>query len=121
MEKYQTNFKVATMWCNNSYVLCNNLPNIDPTIWNNIVSIPEWFKEEDESDEEEFPEVMQYFITDCSQRDVEYLSETFGLLFTYSELLDCYILLVTHWGTGWDYVYWETTNKIAERKLGESK
>ena len=47
---------------------------------------------------------MQWFITDCSQSDVEYLEKSFNLLFTYSELLDKYILCVDHWGTSWDYV-----------------
>jgi hypothetical protein len=27
-----------------------------------------------------------------------------GLLFTYSDLLDCDVLCVDHWGTSWDYV-----------------
>lgn len=66
-------------------------------------------------------EIYQWYITDCSKWDMEYLRDTFGLLFTYSDMLDCYILCVTHFGTGWDYVDWHTTNPNAECKCGEKK
>lgn len=52
---------------------------------------------------------------------LEYLEKTFGLLFTYSDLLDKYILCVDHFGTSWDYVEWTTTNELAKRELGEKK
>jgi hypothetical protein len=32
------------------------------------------------------------------------MKKTFDLKYTYSDMLDCYILCVTHWGTSWDYV-----------------
>lgn len=60
-------------------------------------------------------------LQDCTDDDVEYLEQTFGLLFTYSDLLDKYILCVDHFGTSWDYVEWTTTNKLAKRELGEKK
>ena len=107
--KYKTNYRVAVEWCNNSYVMCNRIPEIDGSIYDNMR-----FSLEDE-------EIYQWFITDCCDSDVNYLEETFGLLFTYSELLDCYVLCVNHWGTAWDYVYWTTSNKYAERELGEPK
>lgn len=75
----------------NSYVLCNNVPEIDPSIWENV-----YF------DFDEAGEIMQYYITDCSAEDVKYLSSWFNLLFVYSEVLDCFILCVDHWGTAWN-------------------
>lgn len=60
-------------------------------------------------------------LQDCTDDDVEYLEQTFGLLFTYSDLLDKYILCVDHFGTSWDYVEWTTTNELAKRELGEKK
>ena len=72
-------------------------------------------------DGEDRVEIYQWYITDCSKWDVEYLIKTFGLLFTYSDLLDCYILCATHFGTGWDYVDWYTTNSNAKRECGEKK
>lgn len=149
---YHTNFSVAVSWCNNALVLCNNLPEIDESIWDNMEPIIDIRNEDDDEDSEkdgcericpecgaqmeqdglnwvcpeceeteEFPEIFQWYITDCSKWDVEYLRKTFGLLFTYSNLLDCYILCVTHWGTGWDYVDWITTNHNAERECGQKK
>ncbi len=148
---YHTNFSVAVSWCNNDIVLCNKLPEIDPSIWENFEPLVnlEYEPEYDEDGEEIKPkceecgtelqqdgpnwicpncgecedpvEIYQWYITDCSQGDVRYLSEAFGLIFTYSDLLDCYVLCVTHYGTAWDHVDWVTTNPNAERKLGEKK
>ena len=160
---YQTNYRVAVEWLNNDMVLCNKLPEIDPSLWANMLpaiditasseapdECPEcgamkihlyidddgdeteewecencghiWNPDEENDDDDIYePEIFQWLITDCSESDVKYLRETFGLQFTYSNLLDRYILCVTHWGTGWDYVGWTTTNPNAERKLGERK
>lgn len=114
-KKYPTNYRVATKWLNNSLIMCNHIAQIDETVIYNMR-----FSLEDE-ETGEYIEIYQWFITDCSDSDVEYLEETFGLLFTYSELLECYILCVDHYGTAWDYVYCETTNEYAQRELGQSK
>jgi hypothetical protein len=74
-----------------------------------------------EDDEGNIRDIYQWYLTDCSESDVEYLEKTFGLLFTYSDNLDLYILCVDHFGTSWDYVYCETSNEYAARQLGESK
>lgn len=79
---------------NNSFILCNNVPELDPTIWDNLET-----SLEDENGE--YKDIYQYYISDCSRCDVEYLSKWYGLLFAYSEVLDCYILLVDHFGTAW--------------------
>lgn len=161
---YHTNFSVAVNWCNNALVMCNNLPEIDSSVWDNMMPVhsvgeddeehyecPEcgeeiqihacidsdgdetgeyecevcghiWDPDDVEPEMSNVPdEIFQWFITDCSKFDVNYLREHFGLLFTYSNLLDCYILCITHYGTAWDYVDWETDNPNAERKLGEKK
>lgn len=115
---YATNYYIATHWLHNSLILCNEIPNVDPSIWDNMrFSI----YEEDEDGYENEVEIYQYFLTNCSEDDVEYLEKHFGLHFTYSELLDLYVLCVTHWGTSWDYVYWEADFPQAERELGEKK
>lgn len=110
--KYGTNYRVAVKWCGNSYVVCNNIAEIDPTIWDNMR-----FGLEDEDGN--CIEIYQWFISDASEGDVRYLESAFGLKFTYSELLDCFILCVDHYGTSWDYVYCETSNEYAKRELGE--
>jgi hypothetical protein len=110
--KYGTNYRVAVKWCNNSYVMCNNIPEIDPSIWDYMR-----FGLVDEDGN--CIEIYQWFISDASEGDVRYLESAFGLKFTYSELLDCFILCVDHYGTPWDYVYCETSNEYAKRELGE--
>lgn len=115
MKTYKTNYSVAVNWCNNALILCDNIVEIDPSIYNNMRF--ELFDEEDGTQKD----IYQWFITDCTDDDVEYLEQTFGLLFTYSDLLDKYILCVDHLGTSWDYVEWETTNELAKRELGEKK
>lgn len=92
-----TTYKEAVNWLHNSFVLCNNIQDIDQSIYDNIRF--NYFDEDDEP-----MEIFQWYITDCSQSDVEYLEKYFSLKFTYSDMLDCYILCVTHWGTSWDYV-----------------
>lgn len=120
---YHTTYLVAANWCHNHRVLCNNLPKIDQSVWDNMPTPPNIDADEDDEDDfyDDMPEIFQWFITDCSKSDADYLTETFGLLFTYSNLLNCYVLCVTHYGTSWDYVDWSTTNPNAERKCGESK
>lgn len=148
---YHTNYSVAVNWRHNALVLCNNIPNIDDSVWDNFEPVndlgyePEYDEDGNEINpkcpecgaemEQRGPnmvcsecdygddqvEIYQWYITDCSKWDMEYLRDTFGLLFTYSDMLDCYILCVTHFGTGWDYVDWYTTNPNAECKCGEKK
>ena len=99
-----TDYKTAVHWCHNALIMCNNIPQIDPTVIDNARFA--WYDEETETE----AEVFQWFITDCTQWDVEYLEEHFpGLLFTYSDLLDCFILCVDHFGTAWEGVRIETT------------
>lgn len=61
---------------------------------------------EEQAEYEENGEFYQYFIIDINKWDLEYLQEcgqkTLQIL--YSELLDCYVLAVGHFGTSWDYV-----------------
>jgi len=100
--EYSTNYSIAVHWLHNNYILCNQIIKVDP-----------YFECPDE-------EIFQYFLTDASKEDVEYLERHFGLTFGYSDLLDLYVLCVDHFGTSWDYVYWTTDLKWAEAELGEN-
>lgn len=99
-----TNYAVATKWCNNSFVLCNNIAEIDNSVYDNARF--EWVDEDGKE-----TSVFQWYITNCSKRDVDFLSKSFGLLFTYSSLLGCHILCVDHCGTAWGNVSCEILNK----------
>lgn len=97
-EKFFTTYKEAVHWLHNNFVLCNNIPGVDESVWDNA-RFPLY---DDESETE--TDIFQWFITDASESDVEYLEKNFGLLFTYSNKLGCFVLCVDHWGTSWDYV-----------------
>lgn len=97
-ETFYTTYSEAVNWLHNDFVLCNNIVNVDETIYENMR-----FSDYDEENDS-YTEIYQWFISDCNQSDVEYLEKNFGLLFTYSDKLDCFILCVNHFGTSWDYV-----------------
>ena len=90
--KYTT-YQIATKWLDMSLVLCNNICEIDDNIYNNMRF--EWDESED---------IYQWFLTDLTESSVEWLEENFDLKFTYSELLDCFVLCVDHFGTRWSSV-----------------
>ncbi len=125
-KKFRTNYQVATNWLNNALILCNNIIEIDNSVyenqrfslWVNWETGEECDADDDKARERE---IYQWYLTDCSEGDVEFLEEHFGLLFTYSDLLDMYVLCVDHFGTGWDHVEWDTDLENAARKLGEKK
>lgn len=82
MKTYKTNYSVAVNWCNNALILCNNITEIDPSIYDNMRF--ELFDEED-----------------GTQRDI-FIS---GLLqiapmtmwSTWSKHSDCFSLIQTFW------------------------
>lgn len=102
MVKYTT-YRIATHWCHNSYILCNNIIEKDFSVLENA-----------RFDMEDAGEIFQWYITDASQSDVEYLEKHFNLLFTYSDMLDCFILCVNHYGTSWDYVACDVSDELAD-------
>lgn len=111
---FRTTYAVAVNWLNSALVMCNHIWEIDTTVAENIrFSIY--------SEDGEIFEIYQSFITDCSLTDVEFLEEHFGLKFTYSELLECFILCVDHYGTAWDYVMIDTDLEQASCEPGTDK
>lgn len=111
-----TDYFTAVHWCNNNFILCNNIANIDDSIYEN-----ERFDFYDE-ETDTHKEIYQYYITDCSESDVEFLEEHFpDLLFTYSDMLECFILCVDHFGTMWKGVPTETTLEYAAERSNLGK
>lgn len=100
----ETTYLTAVNWLNNSRILCNDICRIDETFWDNC-----------RFNLEEGDEIFQFFLTNCSQSDVEFLEQHFGLLFAYSELLDLYVLCVNHYGTHWDSVPCYTDIEMAAK------
>lgn len=98
--KGYTDYRTAAHWLSDALILCNNISEIDGTIWDNLR-----FDLEDE--EGNFIDIYQWFLTDLSETDVEYMEATFGLKYTYSDKLDLFILCVDHFGTAWSGVLCE--------------
>ena len=98
-ETFYTTYRTAVHWLHNDFVLCNNIADVDTSVLDNMRF--DYYDEENDS----YTEIFQYYITDASSDDVKYLEKHFGLLFSYSDMLECYILCVDHWGTSWDYVH----------------
>ena len=73
-------------------VLCNNITEIDNSIWDNM----------GEFDDDDL-EMYQYYLCDLSSYERETLKE-YGILLSYSDMLDLDVLCVEHYGTSWDYV-----------------
>lgn len=109
-----TNYAAAVNWLSKGLVMCNKLPEIDASIWDNM------HKSLEDEETGEYTEIYQWFVTSWSEWDVEWLEKTFpDLIISYSDLLDCYVLCVDHVGTGWDYVMITCTNPVCERGEGE--
>lgn len=96
--KVYISYRNAVKYFNNDFVLCNNILEIDDSIFcSDYNIINDGFYDSDN-------EIFQYFICSCTESDAKYLNEFFGIQFLFSEKLDCYILPVFHYGTSWDYV-----------------
>lgn len=95
---FYTTYKEAVNWLHNNLIMQNNICEIDNEVYDYMRF--DTYNEDDRT----YTEIFQWFLTDCSKDDVEYLERYFGLLFTYSPLLDKYILCVDNLGTSWDYV-----------------
>lgn len=77
-------------------VLCNNIPEVDCSVYDNMQN---GYDEE----EDEFAEIYQWYLCNISEYDKEQLLDM-GIILSYSDMLDCDVLCVDHWGTSWDYV-----------------
>lgn len=91
-------------------VMCNNITKLFYTDINGVYSEPQKEIGEDYNTEnDEYIDVYQYFIVDFSNWTYDFMKkyqEQLGSEFIlyYIDELDMYILGVTHFGTGWDYV-----------------
>lgn len=81
-------------------VLCNNITEVDDEIWDNV---DESNLIDENGDEINDLEIYQYYLCNVGEWQKEQLKGT-GVILSYSNVLDCDVLMVQHWGTSWDYV-----------------
>lgn len=67
--------------------------------------------EELEEEQDEQPEIFQYYIVDDNGARI---LEEFGEIVFYNSELDMYVWGVTHWGTSWDYVLTDIPCEVDE-------
>ena len=111
---YQTTYSVAASWSGCTTILCNEIAYLDEDLMLNTIGY------ECNEDTDEYPEIYQYYITNCSDDLCEFLNEHFGLMFAYSQMLGLWVLLVDHCGTAWRYVQIDTDLPDAAAPLGQS-
>lgn len=73
-------------------VFCNEIAKLDDSIFYNV---NENYCEE--------TEIYQYYLCNLSEYEQEQLTNC-GIILSYSDMLDCDVLMVEHFGTSWDYV-----------------
>ena len=81
-------------------VLCNNITDVDDEIWDNVDASDLMDEDGDEIND---LEIYQYYLCNVGEWQKEQLKGT-GVILSYSNVLDCDVLMVQHWGTSWDYV-----------------
>jgi hypothetical protein len=104
-DEFNDEMQGKTVYCNYSQIfnpdsqmiLCNEIPNVFPEMWEYIENGSEYDEENDT-----YTEIFQYYIIDPGT--AERLKEHTDEIIYYIEKLDIYVLGVTHWGTGWNYV-----------------
>ena len=99
-------------------ILCNNIVNVDSDFYFN-----EEIKEDE--NEDDYLEFYQYYLVDVDtwrlEKYKEYLQEKnkkSDISLFYSDMLECYVVGVSHFGTSWRCVY---TDVEIERDAEDEK
>ena len=81
-------------------VLCNNIVDIDRGIFE--------YRNIEVGTLDENTDIFQYYLCNVNKWDIETLKELTkdnnDIILSYSDKLDCNVLMVDHYGTSWDYV-----------------
>lgn len=99
-------------------VLCNEIAKKDESVFENMqlddtikyyneqgeeITQDEYFDDPNAYEENDDPEIFQYYICNLSDYNKEQLQKA-GIILSYSNMLDLDVICVDHWGTSWDYV-----------------
>lgn len=93
---------------NSSLLLCNDIVKVDNELYDNLENGELWryydaegneVEEDDDYETEEGVDIYQYYlIDDWTARNLQYHTDE---IIMYSEMLNLYVLGVTHFGTTW--------------------
>lgn len=93
---------------NSSLLLCNDIVKVDYDLYDNLESGELWryydaegneVEEDDDYESEEAVDIYQYYLID--DQTAHALQDHTDEIILYSEMLDLYVLGVTHFGTMW--------------------
>ena len=96
----------------------NGLTEIDPAEVDEMRERLETIEEEIEGlerEQDEQPEIFQYFIID--NIGAEILKDYTNEILFYNSDLDMYVWGVTHWGTSWDYVLTDIKIDLSKKEV----
>lgn len=103
-----TDYYTAVHWLKSAFILCNEIVENDESVIENI-EYPEWTNGDE-------IEIFQWFLTNMSEEDKEWMQKNFpDLIFSYSDKLDLWILCVDHFGTMWKGVPTTTNCEYAAK------
>lgn len=106
LKNERASYKTIISKCVDDLVLCNNIATIDESIYDNMEGL------------EEDAEIYQFFLCNIDERNKKLLLDC-GFVLSYSDLLDCDVLCVDHFGTAWDYVLTDVKLFDTYRELKE--
>lgn len=100
------NYREMIDFCCDCMILNNHIITSSNGYWDVYCGEIDYYDEE--NDYYEYVEIYQYYV--ISERDAERLAEYTNEIVYYNDVLDVYLLGVTHYGTSWDYVpsNWKT-------------
>lgn len=111
---YQTTYAVATSFIP-ELIQAKNVNGIQCLLSDEAIG----YDIDEETDE--YPDIMEYYLTQLSKSTCKQLNDLFGLMFAYSIALDLWVLLVPHCGAGWEFVRVGTNSEQYSAPLGTSK
>lgn len=95
--KRYIDYESAIKWLGNKYILCDEICEIDMSIYNNY--------------DGDIRDITQYYLSDCSSADAKFLEDSFSdIIFGYSEVLGLHVLLVFSYGVSWKQIPVEVIN-----------
>lgn len=117
-EQGRASYRTIISYFIGDIVLCNNIVEIDESVYYNMIqedntkyynedgeeiSEDEYYEDDNAYAENNQPEIYQYYLCNISDWEKEQLQKA-GIILSYSDMLDCDVLCVDHFGTSWDYV-----------------